>query len=172
MEYVLIKSPYEHEKSDANAILRREGAAYRFIGGAIVPITNDDELAEVEDALQHTGPFDVASQHIRQAVTLLRDRENLDARNAIKESISAVESAIGAASGDPKLGVVKGIRNLGMHSQLEQAWINMYNWTSDEDGIRHGAKETPQVGLAEARYMVVACSAFVNYLVARDAGEA
>ena len=31
------------------------------------------------------------------------------------------------------------------------------------------AKETPQVGLAEARYMVVACSAFVNYLIARDA---
>ena len=44
----------------------------------------------------------------------------------------------------------------------------MYNWTSDEDGVRHGIKEAPQVGLPEARYMVVACSAFVNYLVANS----
>ena len=43
----------------------------------------------------------------------------------------------------------------------------MFNWTSDEDGVRHGTKGTPQVGLSEARYMVVACSAFVNYLAVK-----
>ena len=44
----------------------------------------------------------------------------------------------------------------------------MYNWTSDEGGVRHGKEEISQVGLPEARYMVVACSAFVNYLVSKD----
>ena len=45
----------------------------------------------------------------------------------------------------------------------------MYNWTSDEDGVRHAIKGAPQVGLSEASYMVVACSAFVNYLVVKSA---
>ena len=156
------------DADDANDMLSREGSGYRFIGGVIAPITNDEELAEIESVLRRTSPFDVASQYIQRAVTLLSDRDEPDARNAIKESISAVESAVGIAVDDPKVGIVKGIRKLGIRPQLEQAWINMYNWTSDEDGIRHGAKETPKVGLAEARYMVVACSAFVNYLSSKD----
>ena len=86
----------------ANAILSREGAAYRFIGGVIAPITNEEELAEVEDALQRTGPFDVASQHIKQAVDHLSDRSNPDARNVIKEAISAVESAVKVRFRRPK----------------------------------------------------------------------
>ena len=47
----------------------------------------------------------------------------------------------------------------------------MYNWTSDEGGVRHGKEEISQVGLPEARYMVVASSAFVNYLIAKDAEQ-
>ena len=168
LEYVLSKSPYAHEKDDANAILRREGAAYTFIDGVIAPITNDEELAEVEDALQHTGQFDAASQHIKQAVEHLGDRGNPDPRNVIKESISAVESAIKVASGNPNADIEKGLKKLGLHSQLEQAWKNMYNWTSDEGGVRHGKEEISQVGLAEARYMVVASSAFVNYLISKS----
>ena len=172
LEYLLSKTSFAFEIDDANAILSREGAAYRFIGGAMAPITNDEELAEVQAVVRHTGPFDGASQHISQAVMHLSNRDNPDARNAIKEAISAVESAVGIASGDQKAGVAKALQKLGLHPQLERAWNNMYNWTSDEDGVRHAMKELPQVGLAEARYMVVACSAFVNYLVARDAGEA
>ena len=168
MEHLLSNISFKRHQDAANAILSREGAAYRFIGGVIAPITNHEELTEIESVLRCTGPFDVASQHIQRAVTLLSDRDEPDARNAIKESISAVESSVGIAVDDPKVGIVKGIRKLGIRPQLEQAWINMYNWTSDEDGVRHGAKDMPQVGLAEARYMVVACSAFVNYLIARE----
>lgn len=168
LEYLLGKKSSNNNSTELNAMLQREGSAYRFIGGVIAPITNNEELAEIDTVLQHTAPFDVASQHIRQAVTLLSDREHPDARNAIKEAISAVESAVGIASGDQKAGVAKALQKLGLHPQLERAWNNMYNWTSDEDGVRHAMKEMPQVGLAEARYMVVACSAFVNYLIARD----
>ena len=168
LQYLLKEYLSKSEINDANAMLRREGSAYRFIGGVIAPITNDYELAEIEDALQHTRPFDAASQHIKQAVNHLADRGNPDARNTIKEAISAVESAIKVASGNPNADIEKGLKKLGLHSQLEQAWKNMYNWTSDEGGVRHGKEEISQVGLPEARYMVVACSAFVNYLVSKD----
>ena len=169
LEFLLRKSPSSSDAKDINAVLSREGAAYRFIGGVIAPITSNEELAEVDGALHHTSPFDVAAQHIRQAVDHLSDRGNLDARNVIKEAISAVESAVRVASGDPKADIEKGLKKLRLHSQLERAWKNMYNWTSDEGGVRHGKEEISQVSLPEARYMVVASSAFVNYLIAKHA---
>lgn len=154
-----------------NTMLSKEGSAYRFVGGAVAPITSDSELTEVSNATQHPAPFDVASQHIRQALDHLSDRSSPDARNAIKEAITAVESAVKVASGDSKADIEKGLKKLGLHSQLEHAWKNLYNWTSYEGGVRHGKDAMSQVGLAEARYMVVACSAFVNYLVAKSNEE-
>jgi len=153
----------------ANVMLSKEGAAYRFVGGTLVPITNQEEIAVVESVAKFSDQFLGASQHIAQAVTLLSHRNTPDYRNAIKESISAVETAVGVATGNPTIGIEKGLKKLGLHNQLEQAWINMYNWTSDEDGVRHGMKGEQKVDMAEARYMVVASSAFVNYLVAKTA---
>ena len=158
----------EQNITAANAILAREGSGYRFVGGVIMPVIDDEEMAEVEAVVEHVGPFDAASEHIKQAIRLFRDRDNPDYRNAIKESISAVESAVRIASQDPKADIEKGLQKLGVHPQLKQAWTNLYNWTSDESGVRHAMKGTPQVGLAEARYMVVICSAFINYLVEHD----
>ena len=168
LEHLLRKHQVKKNTSDANALLSREGSAYRFVGNVIAPITADEELGVVEEVAQLSDPFHGASQHITQAVTLLSDRSMPDYRNAIKESISAVESAVQAAAGDPKVDIEKGLQKLGLHHQLKQAWNNMYNWTSDEDGVRHGIKGAPQVGISEARYMVVACSAFVNYLVVKS----
>ena len=168
LEYLLRKHQVKKKTNDANAMLSREGSAYRFVGNVIAPITAEEELAAVEEVAQLSDPFHGASQHITQAVTLLSDRSEPDFRNAIKESISAVESAVRVAAGDPKVDIEKGLQKLGLHHQLKQAWNNMYNWTSDENGVRHGIKGAPQVGISEARYMVVACSAFVNYLVVKS----
>lgn len=38
---------------------------------------------------------------------------------------------------------------------------------SDDDGIRHAMIDDPSVGFDEAKYMVVACSAFCSYLVGK-----
>ena len=132
------------------------------------PITSEEELEAIESAAQLPDPFHGASEHIAQAVTLLSNRSTPDFRNAIKESISAVESAVRVAVGDEGVDIDKGLEKLALHNQLGQAWKNMFNWTSDEDGVRHGTRGTPQVGLSEARYMVVTCSAFVNYLAVKS----
>ncbi len=168
LDHVLRKYPVEKNTSDANAMLSREGSAYRFAGSGIVPITSEEELNAIESAAQLPDPFHGASQHIAQAVALLSNRTTPDFRNAIKESISAVESAVRVAVGDERGDIDKGLEKLALHNQLGQAWKNMFNWTSDEDGVRHGSKGTPQVGLSEARYMVVTCSAFVNYLAVKS----
>ena len=168
LEHLLRKHPTNSNTSEANSILSREGSAYRFSGGWMVPVTSEEELESVESATNLPDPFHGASQHITQAVAHLSDRSRPDFRNAIKESISAVETAVGVAVGVPGIDIERGLEKLDLHNQLRQAWKNMFNWTSDEDGVRHGSKGAPQVGLSEARYMVVASSAFVNYLVVKS----
>jgi hypothetical protein len=38
---------------------------------------------------------------------------------------------------------------------------------SDHGGIRHAIKDADEVERADAQFMLVACSAFVNYLMTR-----
>lgn len=137
-----------------NDILAREGSAYRAVDGRIVPITSPEEIIAVEEAA-------TASGRIQKAIELLASRQNPDVENIIKESMLAVEYAVKDATGED---VAKGLEKIAMHSQLAQAWKNMYHWASQEPGVRHAAPEQSQVGMAEARYVLVAASAFVNYL--------
>ena len=48
---------------------------------------------------------------------------------------------------------------------LKKGFSALYRYTSNEGGIRHKlTDEDVQVTQAEARFMLIACSAFVNYL--------
>ena len=141
-----------------NSLLSEEGSAYRLLGDTIIPIIDKQEIVEVEKASEH-------SEHIRKALELLANREYPDPENVIKESISAVEYAVRDATG---LDIARGLEKIAIHSQLAQAWKNMYNWASDEPGVRHAKPEPSEVGMAEARYVLVAASAFVNYLKSKE----
>ena len=47
-------------------------------------------------------------------------------------------------------------------------FVQLYGYTSDEDGIRHAIlNDDAVVGLDEAKFFLVACSAFVNFLIAK-----
>jgi hypothetical protein len=57
---------------------------------------------------------------------------------------------------------------VGLHPALEKAFLSLYGYSSDEDGIRHPILDDPSsVGFDEAKFMLVACSAFVNFLIAK-----
>lgn len=51
-----------------------------------------------------------------------------------------------------------------IHPALNKALHQIYGYTSDDPGIRHGGTETANVDAALAQFMLVSCSAFVNYL--------
>ncbi|MCH8144067.1 MAG: hypothetical protein IIA55_05025 [Gemmatimonadetes bacterium] len=102
---------------------------------------------------------------------MLSDRDNPDYRNSVKESISAVEAVVRILTGKPKITLGAGLKTLGLdsvHTTLKKAWLEMYGWMSNESGIRHSLTTGADPGFAAARYMLVACSAFVNYLIARS----
>lgn len=73
-----------------NALFEKEYVGYRFVDWKIVAITDENEIAAIEEGI--SGPYDVVNIHISKAITLLSDRDKPDYENSIKESISAVEA--------------------------------------------------------------------------------
>ena len=152
----------------AQGYMIREAAAYRFIGSEIVPIVDANEISAIEVALQ-TAPSAVKT-HLETALSLFSDRLNPNYRNSIKESISAVEAAVQALTNDPKATLGQGLKNLPtpLPKALSQALDKLYGYTSDHGGIRHALSDEPTVEAAEARFMLIACSAFLNLLRERS----
>lgn len=70
--------------------------------------------------------------------------------------------------------MLKADARLGMsHPALLDAYSKLYGFAGDEGGIRHALDDKSiEVSMEDARYMLVSCSAFVNYLTekARKAG--
>jgi hypothetical protein len=149
-----------------NIVFKEEMSGYRFIDNYIAPIIDDVEIKEVEEALG--SELIGVKSHISNSLELLSDRENPNYTNSIKESISAVESAVCILSGKPNVPLNRAIQNLpfNIDKNLKQAYIKIYSWTSSADGIRHGVTNDKIISsFGEAKYMLVSCSAFINYLL-------
>ena len=155
-----------------NKYFEKEYVGYRFVDGIIVPISDQNEVEEIEETLD--CKYEVVKNHISKANILLADRENPDYENSIKESISAVEAICEILTGikgkEATLGsMLKKLEENGVmiHSGLKSAFNILYGYTSDANGIRHagdiGGKSST---FEEAKFMLVSCCAFVNYLIA------
>ena len=153
-----------------NQVFEQEYVGYRIVDGWITPITDENEIDSIEKACNNE--FDGTRAHIKKAVGFVADRERKDYKNCIKESISAVESVCSIIVGNEKATLGQAIKRLEdnglvIHSALKNAFSSLYGYTSDEGGIRHseGMFES-DVTFEEAKFMLVSCSAFVNYLTA------
>ena len=153
-----------------NVFFEREYIGYRFIDKIIVPISDSYEVAAIKETL-HTGHESVY-EHISKANKLLSDRESPDYENSIKESISAVEAMcqiITKTKGkEATLGnMLKKLEDndIEIHGGLKAAFNILYGYTSDANGIRHaGDIGGPSSTFEEAKFMLVTCCAFINYL--------
>jgi len=155
----------------SNFFLEREHSAYRFIGIALDRISDPIEMESVENSLAISDKYSGAKEHIKKAIALYSKRPEPDFPNSIKEAISAVEAAARVAMGNPKttLGQLLGkMKDDGkVHPAMLSAFSQLYGYTSDEQGIRHSLIEANKVGEAEARFMMVACSSFVSFIVSK-----
>lgn len=154
---------------ELNELFKEEFVGYRMIENQITPISDDIEVEEIKQGLNIQ--YDGCKSHIKKALTLLSNREKPDYKNSIKESISAVESICKIITKDSKATLGKAInqlekKGLNIHPSLISAFSKLYGYTSDEGGIRHaeGLFES-KVSFGEAKYMLVSCCAFVNYLL-------
>lgn len=169
-KYLLICNEDKVDKmqSEFNRILE-EVSAYRILEKKVIPITNKSELLTIEEA--KNSDFDSVKIHIDKALGLFAERRNPDYENSIKESISAVESMCciitGLTGKNATLGnTLKKLKENGVHihQAMEKAFLSLYGYTSDEDGIRHGGIDFRNAPSEDAKYMLISCSAFINYL--------
>lgn len=176
-----VANNYRDYGSDVNAqfidfcndILETELSAYRFVGGKITQITSEEEISEIEKAQENTETLKPVNVHLKTALDLLSDRKSPDYRNSIKESISAVEAICNIITNEKNSTLSQALEKIGkdakvrLHPALEKAFIKLYGYTSDDDGIRHALFDEPNISLEDARFMLVSCSAFINYLIVK-----
>jgi hypothetical protein len=153
----------------SNRLLEREMSGYRFINGHIAQISDEGEILEIEQAI--SSPLKSVREHLNRALELMSDRDKPDYRNSIKESISAIESMCKHISGDERADLSKALRKLeskvAMHSALKMAFDKLYGYSNDEKGIRHAIMDESRIEFEDAKFMLISCSAFINYLLVK-----
>jgi len=152
-----------------NDVLQSNLSVYRTVGGKIVPMTTDAEIQTVETAL--TTPNAAVQEHLSRALAHLSDRENPDYRNSVKESISAVEAICSTIVGKPGATLSKALERIEtkvpIHKAQKDAFQSLYGYTSDAEGIRHALLDKGALTADDAKFMLVSCSAFIEFLVSK-----
>ena len=159
----------------SNEYFKREFIGYRFVDNIIMPISDSIEIDSIEECLGNK--LKPVTEHISKANKFLADRTHPDYENSIKESISAVEAMCEIITGltgkEATLGnMLKKLEDKGIeiHKGLKSAFNTLYGYTSDAKGIRHaGDIGGPFSTFEEAKFMLVTCCAFINYLTALNA---
>jgi hypothetical protein len=158
----------EKLRNVAQGYMKREMAAYRFVNDSIVEITSESEIVSIETASVRS-PKPVQT-HLAAALEHLSNRTNPDYRNSVKESISAVEAMAQELTADDNAKSGQALKALPepLPPALAKAFSAMYGYTSGANGIRHALSDESTVDAAEARFMLVTCSAFVNFVRERS----
>lgn len=154
-------------EDEINSEFDRLNYGYRIINHKVVDITSDEEIKCIETVQNESK--DNVRIHIDSAINFYSDKQNPDYRNSIKESITAVEAVCRELTGEDDLN--KALKNLNtkgvpIHERFKDGIRSFYNFTNQPDtGIRHALMEDGyNPSKAEAYFMLVSCSAFVNYL--------
>jgi len=154
-----------------NKIFEEERAPYRVIKNLVIPLTDKTEIKEIEHALEISDTYHPARNHIHKALEYYSKRPQADYPNSIRESIHSLEALARIVCNNPKATLGKLTDKLSIHPVFRTALNKLYGWTSNEKGIRHsetgGEISYKRAGEAEARFMLVICSAFVNYIIAK-----
>lgn len=162
------------EKNAAAYWLDTSLRPYRF-----VPCASKEQGEATRQAIEtiREGGMDGASEHLRKAAERINAREYGD---SIRESVHAVESVarrIAPGKRRSLASALDSLENVGLlkHPKLKEAFKKLYDYASDEPGVRHARlkKGAPQVGQGEAMFMFGACASFAAYLTDkhRQVGE-
>lgn len=157
----------------SNNVLEKELSAYRFVNGSLISISAEEEIQSIENAIEINDKYMAVKTHLETAIKYFSNRESPDYRNSIKESISAVESYFAILSDNPNITLGQGLKIIEdggnfIHPALKKAFSNLYGYTSNEGGIRHGLLDKDNSKQEDAKFMLVVCSAFINYLKQKE----
>ena len=148
-----------------NKTFIEENVNYRIVNNIITDLVSENEIKEIDNVINNKNK--VVSNHVEKALELLYQSKDYD--NSIKESISAVEGMCQILTGNDNATLGDCLKKLkdSIHPAMKEAFLKLYGYTSDANGIRHaGDIGGPSSTFEEAKFMLIACCAFVNYLTA------
>ncbi len=167
LEQVLRYLENEELNTFINDVLEDELSGYRFVNGIFTEVTDKQEIEMIEVALKDKD-FPHVKAHLQRALELLSDRKSPDYRNSIKESISAVESIARDIANTPKATLGEALKEIerkgDFHKALKEGFLKLYGYTSDANGIRHAMMDEPNLTADDAKFFLLVCTSFINYL--------
>ena len=137
----------------------------------VIPRFSDESGESIQQAIKsiEEAGMEGAATHLRDAAKHINNQQYSD---SIADSVHAVESVarlISPKKANTLRPALDSLENAGVikHNVLKIAFSKLYDYTSDEQGIRHALldKDSPDVGLDEAMFMFGACASFAAYLV-------
>lgn len=165
----LNKSKSEQFVEEINEQFERLKFGYRLISGTVVDIVSEDEIKSIQTAIDNS--MEQVAGHLKKALALHSKRPKPDYANSIKESITAVEAYLRNATGKNKFGdALKEWQRKysNIHPILYTAMDKLHAYTNQPDvGARHALMDSSSEYIpqsSESMYMLVTCSAFINYL--------
>lgn len=135
----------------------------------ILSAATREEGAALIESLQTLRQAGLAAS----ASHLLNAGQNINQRDwagGVRESIHAVESVARIIDPDASRTLAPALKSIEeqgeLHPALKKAFVKIYGYTSDEQGIRHALLDgtTAKVGMDEAVFMLGACASFASYL--------
>ena len=137
-------------------------------------ITSKEEIVSIEKAIKVSE--NNVKLHLQTALGLLAKKPSGDYRNSIKESISAVEAVCRELTAKSTLGdALNELEKTGVviPKVMKLGFDKLYGYTNNkETGIRHALMDNDGSYIPssdEAVFMLVSCSAFINYLYSKKA---
>jgi hypothetical protein len=173
LEYIVELAERYHSgwmfDQNCNITLRTEAVGYRFVNKKITPISSEEEIREVEGAIQNSSNWSSVTEHLNTSIKYLSVK-NPDYRNSLKESISSVEAMCEIILEKKSKGLGAALSEINkkyvLDTALKKAFSVLYGHASSTGGARHSLSEKDSpITMEYARYMLVSCSAFVNYLM-------
>lgn len=154
-----------------NFLLERELSGFRCFENKLIAISSEIEMSSIKTTLEMTSSDNLQNirMHFEKALNLLSKKPDPDYHNSIKESISAVEGVCKILTKVESGGLKDALRilseKIGIPIALKEGYEKIYGYTSGKDGIRHPMLSSRNIGYPEAKYMLVSCSAFTNYII-------
>lgn len=152
-----------------NCVFERYLVGYRIVNGMVSKVSSAEEVNAIESALERCK--DSVREELSKALKFLSDRRHPDYAKSIACSISAVEAQCRIILQDPQPTLGQALKKLEskgveIHGSLKSAFEKLYGYTSDGGNIRHGTIDPSNADQKLAMFMLVSCSAFINYLIA------
>jgi hypothetical protein len=155
-----------------NTELELHNSAYRIIEGIVTPIDSEEEIKSLQESLDSGDKYNAVKNHLKSAISLMSDKKNPDYRNSIKESISAVEALCCIIVGKKTSTLSQALKEIekkhNIHPTLKSSFDKLYAYTNDTSGIRHKLLDEDSHTRVDAKFMLVSCSSFINYLIQKN----